>query len=380
MSSNYSKIKFHLPFFLFLTFALFGCKSNKEKLDTLEADVSAVAIIGNEIYCEGLIDVFTNKNNTSNICKHLPLEMSITGYESIFNYIIINSKEEHAMAKSNRIVVLFDEISNDLETDINSDPIKTGDVKFQNTKIGAYSIYKDIWAIGQCVVKIELNENLLATIKGTTNSDPMRGSNLIQISSGIQQIVLDCHQLLQLKGSIGYYDANSPELKYSDSVMKLLSSNYGFNFFVPNTFRIVQADSTFVWLLNIKSAGGYEAIMVNINQTPVDVSNLRSLIENRNLFTSKYLHNDEGTKIVVSESGAYNPFLGKPGLANNQPYNVLNGWFTELGTYRRGPFGRYIFNNGKKQVAIDWFAGGAERYNSIKSHLDLIAQSFKFTR
>jgi hypothetical protein len=82
----------------------------------------------------------------------------------------------------------------------------------------------------------------------------------------------------------------------------------------------------------------------------------------------------------VSESGAYNPFLGKPGLANNQPYNVLNGWFTELGTYRRGPFGRYIFNNGKKQVAIDWFAGGAERYNSIKSHLDLIAQSFKFTK
>ena len=380
MSSPLSKIKSFYPFLFIFVLAFGGCKPKQEKLETLETDVSSVAIIGNEIYGEGLIDVFTNKNDTSNVCKHLPLEMSITGYESIFNYIIINSKEEHAMAKSNRIVVLFDEISNNLESDINSDPIKKGDVKFQNTKIGVYSIYKDIWAISQCVVKVELNENLLATIKGSTNSDPLRGSNLIQISSGIQQIVQECHQLLQLKGSIGYYDANSPELKYSDSVMKLLSSNYGFNFFVPNSFRIVQADSTFVWLLNIKSAGGYEAIMVNINQTPIDVSNLRSLIENRNLFTSKYLHNDEGTKIVVSESGAYNPFLGKPGLANKQLYNVLYGWFTELGTYRRGPFGRYIFNNGKKQVAIDWFAGGAERYNSIKSHLDLISQSFKFTR
>ncbi len=380
MSSSLSKIKSFYPFLFIFVLAFEGCKSNQEKLETLETDVSSVAIIGDETYGEGLIDVFTNKKDTSNVCKHLPLEMSVTGYESIFNYIVINSNEEHAMAKSNRIVVLFDEISNDLESDINSDPIKQGDVKFQNAKIGSYSIYKDIWAIGQCVVKVELNENLLETIKGSMNSDEKRGLNLIQISSGIQQIVQECHQLLQLKGSVGYYESNSPELKYSDSVMKLLSSNYGFNFFVPNSYRIVQADSTFVWLLNIKSSGGYEAIMVNINQTPVDVSNLRSLIENRNLFTSKYLHNDEGTKIVVSESGAYNPFLGKPGLANTQPYNVLYGWFTELGTYRRGPFGRYIFNNGKKQVAIDWFAGGAERYNSIKSHLDLIAQSFKFTR
>jgi hypothetical protein len=380
MSSNHSKIKFHLPFFLFLTFALFGCKSNQEKLDTLEADVSSVAIIGDETYGEGLIDVFTNKNDTNNVCRHLPLEKSVTGYESIFNYIVINSKEEHAMAKSNRIVVLFDEISNDLESDISNDPIKTGELIFQKTKIGTYKVFKDVWAIGQCAIKIELNENLIESIKNSKNTDAITKANLIQISSGIQQIVLDCHQLLQLKGSIGYYNANSPELKYTDSIMKLLGSNYGFNFFVPNAFRIVQADSTFVWLLNIKSAGGYEAIMVNINQTPVDISNLRSLIENRNLFTSKYLHNDEGTKIVVSESGAYNPFIGKPGLANKQPYNVFYGWFTELGTYRRGPFGRYIFNNGKKQVAIDWFAGGAERYNSIKSHLDLIAQSFKFTK
>lgn len=380
MSSKHSKIKFHLPFFLFLTFALFGCKSKQEKLDTLEADVSAVAIIGDEVYGEGLIDVFTNKFDTSNICKHLPLESSTTGYESIFNYIIIQNKDEHTMAKSNRIVVLIEGISNDLESDISGEPIKTGDLNFQKTKIGTYKVFKDVWAIGQCAIQIELNDNLLESIKNSKNTDAITKANLIQIVSGIQKVVQECHDILKLEGSIGYFESNSQELKYTDSIMKLLSSNYGFNFFVPNAFRIVQADSTFVWLLNIKSTGGYEAIMVNINQKPVDVSNLSSLIENRNQFTSKYLHNDEGTKIVVSESGAYNPFMGKPGLANNQPYNVLNGWFTELGTYRRGPFARYIYNNGQKQVAIDWFASGSDRYNSIKSHLDLIAQSFKFTK
>jgi len=57
---------------------------------------------------------------------------------------------------------------------------------------------------------------------------------------------------------------------------------------------------------------------------------------------------------------------------------LLNGWYTELGTFRRGPFGRYIFQHGQRQVALDWFAGGSDRYNSIKAHLDLIAKTFTF--
>ena len=120
--------------------------------------------------------------------------------------------------------------------------------------------------------------------------------------------------------------------------------------------------------------------MINIFNGELDYSKISRLIENRNQFTHQYIHNDEGTQISVSESGAYNPILDLNTYTNTnkQSYHQFLGWYTELGTYRRGPFGRYLYQNRSSQtIAVDWFCGGKTSYNVSASKLTSIAKSFR---
>ena len=374
-----NKIPFFFSLFLIFVTSLFvGCSNesseNSNRIET--SGMADIAVVSNEQLSSGLSEIFSNKYDTANLEKHLPHSNGIWGFETMFNYIMLNGEDEQ-LAKNNRLVLFFGTKSK-LANDLPSKKLSEGELKSNSEILGTYKIYENVWGKGQQVALIELNSDVEQAIENHNSKDNLTSLKLKNVSKAIQDLVKSCHNQLGLKGSIGYSEKGDEEFKYTDSITKLLKKNYGFSFFVPNSFRIVQADSTFIWLTRIKSEGGYEAIMININQQPVDVTSIKSLVENRNNFTTKYLHNDEGTKIVVSESGAYNPFFGKSGTVNKHPYTLLNGWYTELGTFRRGPFGRYIFQNGQSQVAFDWFAGGSDRYNSIKAHLDLIAQSFKF--
>lgn len=374
--ANMSK-RFKRFIYLLTVFAFAACNQKKTgKLNRIEANVSDVAVLTNKDLTSGLTEIFNNSFDTFNLQKHLPHTNGRWGFETIFNYIML-SEEEESLAQNNRLVLLVNSES-DLNDDLDVNPIDKGELKFQNEILGSYMIYEDVWGKGQQVIQIELDDDAQNTLANFNKKNNLTSMKLIKISQTIQNLINHCHEKLNLKGSLGYCEPNDIEYKYSDSVMRLLKKNYGFSIFIPSSFRIVQADSNFVWLTKIKSEGGYEAIMLNINHQPIETNNIESVIENRNWFTSKYLHNDEGTKIAVSESGSYRPFMGKSGITNKIPYQVMFGWYTEMGTYRRGPFGRYLFHNGQKQVAVDWFAGGSERYNAIKSHLDLVAKSFKF--
>ncbi len=362
---------------LSLSILLFiGCsKKNNDSLDRIQANVADVAVVSQENITNGLTEIFSNSFDTVNLDKHLPHTNGIWGYESAFNYIILN-KEEEVYAKNHRIALVFGN-DNELEDDLSGDPIQSGALKIQNDELGTFKIYKNVWGKGQMVIHIQLNDESLSSIENFKNKSNLTSRKINNIGKSIQKLVVDCHNLLGLEGSIGYCEKGDTEFAYTDSVMTLLKKNYGFTFFVPNSFRIMQADSNFVWLTKIKREGGYEAIMINIHPQAIELSQLSNAVNDRNNFTTKYLHNDEGTKIVVSESGAYNPFFApSPKQANKLMY----GWYTELGTFRRGPFGRYYYTNGTQQIAVDWFAGGADRYNNIKAQLDLIARSFKFVQ
>jgi len=358
-------------------FLIFSCTSKKsDTLDRIQANVADVAVVSNENISAGLAEIFGNSIDTVNIDKHLPHENGIWGYESKFNFIILN-KDEQVYAKNNRIVILLGD-DNLLEDDLNGNPIKSGTLKIQNDNLGSYMIYKNVWGKGQMVIHLQLTDEAQSSIENFKDKNNLVSLKNRNIGKSVQQLVLECHNELGLDGSIGYCEKGETEFKYTDSVMNLLRKNYGFSFFVPNSFRIMQADSNFVWLTKIKREGGYEAIMINMHQKDLDFSKISDVVNDRNDFTTKYLHNDEGTKIVVSESGAYNPFFAPNSTNTKQINKILYGWYTELGTFRRGPFGRYYYSSGTKKIAIDWFAGGADRYNNIKAHLDLIARSFKF--
>lgn len=289
--------------------------------------------------------------------KHLPLNTDGL-YESQLNYEINSPKNKEEINLQQRIIVLFNY----------QDAFDFGSAKIETdiTKAMGIDCFKDVWGSGQIVVVVHSDNNIESWLNENFNK--------------LDAFLIDQNLSLSLNGCEGYFpENNKAQRKYSDSVEQLLLNNYGFKFDIPNNFRIVQADSQFIWLTNVKTEGGFESIMVNIFSDQIDYSKQSSLVENRNKFTNQYLHNDEGTKISVSESGVYNPIIDTTCAKNKNgvEYHKLLGWYTELGTYRRGPFGRYFYNISGKTIAVDWFCGGNTFYNESASLLTSIATSLK---
>jgi hypothetical protein len=315
------------------------------------------------------VSIYTSEDDEASITSyleqnaskdtHLPIDDK---YESCLNYIVTAPKSDEEVNQNERILVFF----NHAETIGNSGQIPSkNEVLFKNDFHA--KLYENVWGNGQKVLVIDIDQEINEWLKTNFKS--------------LEQALIQINQNLGLSGIEGYFpNSNVNQRKYSDSVENLLMASYGFSIDIPNNFRIVQADSQFVWITNIQKDNGFESIMINIFNTSLDYSKISSLIENRNQFTHKYLHNDEGTQISVSESGAYNPILDLNTYtnANKQSYHQFLGWYTELGTYRRGPFGRYFYQNKSNQtIAIDWFCSGQTTFNCSASKLTSIATSFK---
>ena len=317
----------------------------------------------------GNVIIYTSEEDESNISayieqnaskdKHLPIN---DGYESYLNFIVSTPTPDEEINLNERILVFFNH--QNTPSVCNQIPSKNN-IPFENKFNG--KLYENVWGNGQKVLVIDIEQEMDEWLKANFKSFELA---LIQIN-----------QNLGLSGVEGYFPKTKiNQRNYSDSVERLLMNNYGFAIDIPINFRIVQADSQFVWITNIEKKSGFESIMINIFNGELDYSKISSLIENRNQFTHQYIHNDEGTQISVSESGAYNPLLDLNIYTNpnKQNYHQFLGWYTELGTYRRGPFGRYLYKNkSSKTIAVDWFCGGKPSYNVSASKLTSIANSFR---
>ena len=349
-----------LSLFAFVvSFSFISCNHDQDQsnnnnfIQAKSANISIYTIENDEAAITSYIEQHALKD------KHLPID---DRYESCLNYIVTAPKSNEEINQNERILVFF----NHDETIGNSGQIPSkNEVSFTNDFHG--KLFDNVWGNGQKVLVIDIDEEIETWLK----------QNFTKLEKALIQINHD----LGLSGVEGYFPkTNIAQRKYSDSVENLLLSNYGFSIDIPNNFRIVQADSQFVWITNIQKEHGFESIMINIFNNKINYSKLDELIENRNLFTHKYLHNDEGTQISVSESGAYNPMLDSNIYTNvnKQSYHQFLGWYTELGTYRRGPFGRYFYQNKLNQtIAVDWFCNGQTNFNCSASKLTSIATSFR---
>ena len=349
-----------LPIFAFIVcFGFVSCNHVEENTDSnnfIQAKSANISIYTSEDD-EASITSYLGQNASKD--KHLPVD---DRYESSLNYIVSAPKTDEEINLNERILVFF----NHQNTPNVCDQIPSKNkIAFENNFNG--KLYDNVWGIGQKVLVIDIDQEIDEWLKTNFKSFELA---LIQIN-----------QNLGLSGIEGYFPkSNENQRKYSDSVEDLLMTNYGFAIDIPNNFRIVQSDSQFVWITNIEKESGFESIMINIFNGELDYSKISRLIENRNQFTHQYIHNDEGTQISVSESGAYNPILDLNTYTNTnkQSYHQFLGWYTELGTYRRGPFGRYLYQNRSSQtIAVDWFCGGKTSYNVSASKLTSIAKSFR---
>ena len=349
-----------LSIFAFIVcFGFVSCNHVEENTDSnnfIQAKSANISIYTSEDD-EASITSYLGQNASKD--KHLPVD---DRYESSLNYIVSAPKTDEEINLNERILVFF----NHQNTPNVCDQIPSKNkIAFENNFNG--KLYDNVWGIGQKVLVIDIDQEIDEWLKTNFKSFELA---LIQIN-----------QNLGLSGIEGYFPkSNENQRKYSDSVEDLLMTNYGFAIDIPNNFRIVQSDSQFVWITNIEKESGFESIMINIFNGELDYSKISRLIENRNQFTHQYIHNDEGTQISVSESGAYNPILDLKTYTNTnkQSYHQFLGWYTELGTYRRGPFGRYLYQNRSSQtIAVDWFCGGKTSYNVSASKLTSIAKSFR---
>jgi len=347
-----------ISFFAFVVGScFFSCNQDQYNTNNFIQAKSANILVYTTENDEAAITSFIDQHALKD--THLPVD---DRYESALNYVVTAPKSNEEVNQNERILVFF----NHDETIGNSGRIPSkNEVAFKNDFNG--KLYENVWGNGQKVLVIDIDQEMDAWLQ----------LNFAKLEKALIQINHD----LGLNGVEGYFPkTNISQRKYSDSLENLLMTNYGFGIDIPNNFRIVQADSQFVWITNIQKDNGFESIMINIFNNQIDYSKLHELIENRNLFTHQYLHNDEGTKISVSESGAYNPKLDINTYtnANKQSYHQFLGWYTEMGTYRRGPFGRYYYQNKTNQtIAVDWFCNGQTNFNCSASKLTSIATSFR---
>jgi len=143
---------------------------------------------------------------------------------------------------------------------------------------------------------------------------------------------------------------------YCDSISRIISGNYGFKFSFPPQFKLEFSNPEVVWLWH-ETPRFYRHVFINIFSDSVLIDNTEKAKANRNYFTGKYVKNTEGTRVSISESKLF-PLIWENNVKmGKNTVNILRGWYTEEGTFRRGPFVRYFFHDiaNKRIIAFDGF-------------------------
>jgi hypothetical protein len=326
-------------FFLIISI-LFSCNSENKSNEVISDDLSSISIYSKT----NDVDFINNFIQQPLLDSLLPINK---GFESVYTFYTFTDIKE---IKSKRFILSDHSLclSGKADTTYN-----IGDLEVE--------LYKDYFGKGQriLVVRNEKTKELNA-----------------QTLNAFQGLIAKINQDLGLDGGKNYRDLNNEKSSYSDSLERSLKSKFGIQMSIPSNFKIARVDSNFIWFTSIKNNGGYLSFSIEIkNTTDSNLNSIGTMIAERNESTALHYFNDEGTKMVVSELGSYNP---KYRTTTNSKKG-MRGWFTEEATVRRGPFGRYYFTSpkNKQTFILDWFCQGSETYNEDVRILECISHSFK---
>ncbi len=190
------------------------------------------------------------------------------------------------------------------------------------------------------------------------------GQSVIEIVDFDENTITSNQTMLELDKVIDYCNRSIPleSNEYTNQLQQTIKSQFGITIEIPSSFKIFKKDSSFIWVSALKANGGYLSLCIeNIPQEKFP-QNLQQAISERNESTKKHFFNDEGTTMAVSDLGNYKPKLIS-GVITGSAAMGIQGWFTELGTTRRGPFERRYFKNNNRVVVIDWFSQGGSDFS-----------------
>jgi hypothetical protein len=224
------------------------------------------------------------------------------------------------------------------------------------------SIFKNVWANPQTAVYIDASAKEFAELL-------KKGGFTKALNALLQEQIIG-------QGLPGSLSSNT----YTDSISKIIASNYGFTFDFPAQFRLEYTNPEIVWLRQ-ESNKFYRHIFINIFRDSALIATKEAAIQNRDVFTYKYLSNSEGTKVAVSKSNLFKTQFTREKIKGTDVF-VLRGWYQEELTFRRGPFIRYFFHDTKnhRYIAFDCFLYAPEQ-NRLPFYrlFEIMAQGFKIS-
>lgn len=254
-------------------------------------------------------------------------------FEKTFSFWYGRSQSWEGSEKTAPLILIFGEAGK-----YSSDLTKRHPVKSVSSKNGfSMQVFKDVWGKPQTVVRLRYGRDM--------NAEKI-------LAKGGDREISDL--LLEFERNQGF-PGNLATNAYTDSVSRLISRQYGFGFAFPPQFRLVYSNSDVIWLQQ-ETGKFYRHIFINIFSDSLELNQV-SAIENRNYFTRKYIRNEEGTSTLVSRSELFPMSWKKAQKTGKLESDVLRGWYQEEGTFRRGPFVRYIFHDkaNRRYIALDGF-------------------------
>jgi hypothetical protein len=219
-------------------------------------------------------------------------------------------------------------------------------------------VYKNIWAQNQTVIRCE--------------TESLAGDNAL-LTAALEKEFLENELQQGLPGNL------MPN-EYSDSIGRMIQGKYGFSFAFPPQFKLEFNNAEVVWLWQ-ETPRFYRHVFINIFSDSVPIDNAEKAKANRNYFTGKYVKNTEGTRVQVSESKLFPLTWEHHVKVGKYNADILRGWYTEEGTFRRGPFVRYFFHDAanKRIIAFDGFMHAPDMPKlSFYRTFDLMAASIVF--
>lgn len=338
-----SDITFNVRFLfvsLSVIIATLSCKNNQGELAPVIDEIGHVGIYASEKNLNTLLELVQVKYPL--LDSHLIID-DFSGdirYESKWNFTPIDDED---FIKNHRLVITDESVNF---------PNKYDTSFIINDK--HINIYKDPFGMGQMIIEIEDFDETAINSMST---------------------------MLLLNKIIQYCDESIPfsSNEYSKNLQKQVENQFGVQLEIPSNFKVFKKDSNFIWISSLKPNGGYMSLCIeNIPQEKLPKT-LEDAILERNESSKIHFFNDEGTTMAVSDLGNYKSKL-IPSLKQNNCSLGFRGWFTELGTTRRGPFERRYFVKNSRVIAIEWFAQGGTDFANDARLLRKIVQSARIIR
>lgn len=336
---------------LFAFTGIHACKQKPSAVETQSEGIPGeIMVVGSEEELSQLENTFQTHFQLKDSNLLIAEKAEARKFENLYDFYFVRDKAYKGTEKNASTILVWNNAG-----DFSSDLDDAEAVKVINEGDFTIKCYKNIWAQPQTVLWVKF-----------------KGESL-----GAEASALLAKTAMAYIRNTDALPGNLLPNAYCDSVMHKIKGTYGFEFALTPQFRLEFTNYEVVWFRQ-ETSRFYRDIFINIFSDSNAIDSREKAIENRNLFSLKYLKNEENTRVMVSQSALFPLQYSMEGNVG-----VLRGWYQEEGTFRRGPFIRYFYHDAahKRYVAFDGFVHAPDMpRQQFYRTFEIMARSFAFDK